>query len=174
MFINHIVFSKASAFEIPSNCLSYKMFTSSSVIASAAFGLFPLPSFLSSLLRASKACLTCSNWLSSITLQGYLQAFKCRLKVQISPLKLEGSKSSPSFLLTAIINLLIYSLSYFGGISSILLLSFLELRTQSANVHLFVSLKECSCFFWSSINLPIGLSGDTNRLDCSAILKNIS
>ena len=27
-------------------------------------------------------------------------------------------------------------------------------------------------FFWSSINLSIGLSGDTNLLDCSAILKN--
>ena len=45
----------------PSNCLSHKMFTSSSVIASAASGLFPrLPSFL----RAAKPCLTCSNWLS--------------------------------------------------------------------------------------------------------------
>ena len=53
VFINHIVFSKASAFEIPSNCLSYKIFISLSVIASAAFGLFPVPSFLSYLLRAS-------------------------------------------------------------------------------------------------------------------------
>ena len=29
-------------------------------------------------------------------------------------------------------------------------------------------------FFWSSINLSIGLSRDTNVLDCSAIRKNIS
>ena len=29
-------------------------------------------------------------------------------------------------------------------------------------------------FFWSSINLSISLSRDTNLLDCSAILKNIS
>ena len=103
--------------------------------------------YILSLLRACKACLTCSNWLSSITLQGYLLAFKCRLKLQISPLKPEGSKSSPSFLLTAIINSLIYSLSSFGGISSILLLSFLELRNSVSKLNLFVSLKECSCFF---------------------------
>ena len=53
MFINHIVFSKASAFKILSNCLSYKMFTSSSLV-----GCADLPSFLSSLLQVSKACLT--------------------------------------------------------------------------------------------------------------------
>ena len=54
VFRNHIVFSKASAFEIPSNFLSCKMFTSSSVIASAAFGLFSLPSFLSSYFELLK------------------------------------------------------------------------------------------------------------------------
>ena len=52
MFINHLVFSKASAFKILSNCLSYKMFTSLLV------GCADLPSFLSSLLQVSKACLT--------------------------------------------------------------------------------------------------------------------
>ena len=130
--------------------------------------------YILSLLRACKACLTCSNWLSSITLQGYLQAFKCRLKLQISPLKLEGSKSSPSFLLTAIINSLIYSLSSFGGISSILLLSFLELRNSASKLTSLRVFERVFLFFWSSINLSIGLSGDTNLLDCSAILKNIS
>ena len=83
--------------------------TSWSVIASAAFGLFPSPSFLSSLLRAAKPSL-----LSSTTLQGYFQAFMCRLKLQMSPLKLEGSKCSPSFLLTATINSLVYSLKGLG------------------------------------------------------------
>ena len=115
--------------------------------------------YILSLLRACKACLTCSNWLSSITqLQGYLQAFKCRLKLQISPLKLEGSKSSPSFLLTAIINSLIYSLSSFGGISSILLLSFLELRNSVSKLTSLRVFERVFLFFWSSINLSIGLS----------------
>ena len=127
--------------------------------------------YILSLLRACKACLTCSNWLSSITLQGYLQAFKCRLKLQISPLQLEGSKSSPSFLLTAIINSLIYSLSSFGRISSILLFSFLELRNSVSKLTSLRVFERVFLFFWSSINLSIGLSGDTNLLDCSAILK---
>ena len=97
-FITQSVFSKLSGIEIPSKFFSYNMFTSSSITAYAAFGLFPLPCFLSSLLRASKACRTCSNSLSLIILQRYSQAFKCRLKL------LEGSKSSPYFLLTATIN----------------------------------------------------------------------
>ena len=101
--------------------------------------------YILSLLRACKACLTCSNWLSWITqLHGYLQAFKCRLKLQISPLKLEGSKSSPSFLLTAIINSLIYSLSSFGGISSILLLSFFGVEKLSQQSYI------SSCL-WKSV-----------------------
>ena len=102
-----------------------------------------------------------------------MQAFKCRLKLQISPLKLEGSKSSPSFLLTAMINSLIYSLSSFGGISSILLLSFLELRNSVSKLISLCVFERVFLFFWSSINLSIGLSGDTNLLDCSAILKNL-
>ena len=55
-------------------------------------------------------------------------------------------KYHQSKIITATINSLICSLSSFGGISSILLLSFLELR-NSANLHLCVSLKECYWFF---------------------------
>ena len=108
-----------------------------------------------------------------ITLHFSIKFFS-KIKLQISPLKLEGSKSSPSFLLTAIINSLIYSLSSFGGISSILLLSFLELRNSVSKLTSLRVFERVFLFFWSSINLSIGLSGDTNLLDCSAILKNIS
>ena len=82
---------------------------------------------------------------------------------------------SPSFLLTATINSLIYSLSSFGGISSILLLSFLKLRNSVSKLQQSLRVFErVIFFFWSSINLSIGLSRDTNPLDCSAILKNTS
>ena len=103
-----------------------------------------------------------------------MQAFKCRLKLQISPLKLEGSKSSPSFLLTATMNSLIYSFSSSGGISSIILLSFLELRNSISKLTSLRVFERVFLFCWSSINLSIGLSRDTNLLDCSAILTNIS
>ena len=52
-------------------------------------------------------------WLAVIGCQRYLQAFKCRIKLQISPLRLEGSKSSPSFLLAATINSLIEPFKFF-------------------------------------------------------------
>ena len=108
--------------------------------------------------------LTCSNWLSSITLQGQLQAFKCRLKLQINPLKLEGSKCPPSFLLTATIHSLMYPLSSSGGISSILLLSVLELRNSVSKLTSLRVFEKCFCFFWSSVNLSIGLSRELTQV----------
>ena len=55
---------------------------------------------------------------------------------------------------------------------SILLLSFLELRNSVSKLTSLRVFERVFLFFWSSINLSIGLSGDTNLLDCSAILKN--
>ena len=63
---------------------------------------------------------------------------------------------------------------FFGGISSILLLSFLELRNSVSKLTSLRVFERVFLFFWSSINLSIGLSRDTNLLDCSAILKNTS
>ena len=45
---------KALALVIPSRFFMYRMFTSSSVIASTAFGLLPFPSYYSCLLRDSE------------------------------------------------------------------------------------------------------------------------
>ena len=73
-------------------------------MASSAFTLFPLPSFFSSLLRASKAYRTRLNSIFTNIATILQQAFKCRFKLQISPLRLEGSKSLPSFLVTNTIN----------------------------------------------------------------------
>ena len=161
VFINNIVFCKASAFKIPSNCLSHKMFTSSSVI-----GCADLPSFLSS----------CSNWLPSITLQRYLQAFKCRLKLQISPLELEGSKSSPSFLIVNSYNEftdIFIKLFWWDFLDSSALIFGVEKLSQQTYISLCLW-KSVVLFFWCVINLSIGLSRDTSHLDRSAILKNIS
>ena len=53
-------------------------------------------------------------------------------------------------------------------------ISFLELRNSVSKLTSLRVFERVFLFFWSSINLSIGLSGDTNLLDCSAILKNIS
>ena len=82
------VLSKVSGFEIPNKFFSNK--------ASAAFDLFSLPSFFSFLLRASKACHACSNSVRN-NITTVLEAFRCQLRLQISPLWLEGSKSLPLF-----------------------------------------------------------------------------
>ena len=60
-------------------------------------GVLPLPSFLSSLRLASRHFLACSKATSSMTLTGYLYFFKCGLKLENITLRLQGSKSWPSF-----------------------------------------------------------------------------
>ena len=101
--------------------------------------------------------------------------FQVPIKAEISPLKLEGSKSSPSFLLAATINSLIYLLlKLFWRDFLILLLSFLELRNSLSKLTSLGVFERVFFFFWSSVNLSIGLSRETNLLDFSVILKNIS
>ena len=56
----------------------------------------------------------------------------------------------------------------------VLLLSLVELRNSVSKLTSLRVFERVFLFFWSSINLSIGLSRDTNLLDCSAILKNIS
>ena len=56
----------------------------------------------------------------------------------------------------------------------VLLLSLFELRNSVSKVTSVRVFERVFFVFWSSINLSIGLSRDTNLLDCSAILKNIS
>ena len=51
---------------------------------------------------------------------------------------------------------------------------FLELRNSVSKLTSLRVFERVFLFFWSSINLSIGLSRDTNLLDCSAILKNTS
>ena len=56
----------------------------------------------------------------------------------------------------------------------VLLLSHLELRNSVSKLTSLRVFERVFLFVWSSINLSIGLSRDTNLLDCSAVLKNIS
>ena len=117
----HRLLKKASALVIQSRFSEnmFRMLTSPSVFASAAFGLLLFfLSLFSCLLRASKAFRVCTNSRSSITIIGYLQAFKGRLKLERRPLRLKGLNSSPSFLLKNIINSTKKSFSCLGRISS--------------------------------------------------------
>ena len=162
---------KALALVIPSRFFMYRMFTSSSVIASTSFGLLPFPSYYSCLLRDSEVFRVCSNSRSSILLFGYLQTFKWRLKLERNPLRLEGSNSPPSLLLTVIINSLKKSPSCSGIISSTFLSAlffFFQKRHENGNVSLrFGSVFLFSCSWISSFT---GFSGAGNRkLEVSAI-----
>ena len=145
-FINYNVFNKALALVIPSRFFMYRMFTSSSVIASTAFGLLPFPSYYSCLLRDSEAIRVCSNSRSSILLFGYLQTFKWRLKLERNPLRLEGSNSPPSLLLTVIINSLNKSPSCSGIISYTFLSALFFFKNAMKMEMSLCVLVACSCF----------------------------
>lgn len=142
-FINHIVFNEAWALMIPSGFFMYKMLTSSSVTASATFGLFRFLSFFNSLLRASNwAFRVCSNSRSSIMFFGCLQVFIWWLKLKINPLRLEASNSSPSFLFTVMINALNKSFTFSGGISYRFLSPFFSFKNaikMAMSLHVFDS-----------------------------------
>ena len=145
-FINYNVLNKALALVIPSRFFMYRMFTSSSVIASTAFGLLPFPSSYSSLLRDSEAIRVFLNSRSSILLFGYLQTFKWRLKLERNPLRLEGSNSPPSLLLTVIINSLKKSPSCSGITSSTFLSALFFFKNAMKMEMSLCVLVVCSCF----------------------------
>ena len=159
---NHSVFDNASALEIPRRFCSKRLFTSSSVKACAASGLLPFPCFFSCLLRASRHFLVCSNSAPSMMLPGWFCSLKCLLKLAISPRRLDGSYSSPSFLFTLKINSLRYSLSSCGVSSSGFLDSPMTVRNAyssftSRSVFALVFL-----FSWSAINSFTELSKGGN------------
>ena len=147
-FIDYNVFKKASALVIQSRFSMFRMLTSPSVFASAAFGLLLFLSLFSCLLRASKVFRVCTNSRSSITIIGYLQAFKGRLKLEKRPLRLKGLNSSPSFLLKNIINSTKKSFSCLGRIFSRFLFWFSSFinaikMAMSCSVFLKTNLQAC-------------------------------
>ena len=80
-----------------------------------------------------------------MTLTGYLQSFKCRLKLKNRPLRrVEGSKSLPSFSFTLRINSQIYSFNYLAWMSSGFLWSCFSHRTEFSE-QLHISLCRSSC-----------------------------
>ena len=116
--------------KFPGGFFSWRLLISSSLRASAALGLLPLPSFISCLFLASRHILVRSKATCSMTLTGYLHSFKCRLKLENRPLRLEGSKSLPSFRFTLRINSQRYSFNSLASISPGFLCSCFSLRNS--------------------------------------------
>ena len=111
-FINHNVFNKASAVLIPSRFFIYRMMISSSFMAYAAFGLLPFPSF-------SVACFEPPKLFEFFQVPPLYSLDIYKLSSygwswnEILSVRPKGSNSSPSFLLTVMINSLKKSFSCF-------------------------------------------------------------